>query len=168
MRKLLFIFLLLGCGSSVNEPEIPSLEIKHWGTIASRNRLSSYPPWNHLSGLQAAYYLRNTGDVDLEIEYSLQIWGARSQSDTQNLIPIGKSVLLSSTLGVISEATTPNYDPIRIREDNIIPAQGEGYAIAFAEINWDVWWSVWSTVSIHPRNAGLSKTTTMEIGINND
>jgi len=162
--KYLLIIFLLGCGNSnpVSAPELEPLkfEFKHWDTRASRNLASTYPPWNRQSGLRVSYFVFNTDESDFKVEYNLIIKGARSQSDLQ-LIPIKEAPFLSLNFGLMSEEISTNGDPVKIVEDSILKSGDGGYVIAFAPINWDDWWSVWSTVTITATvpSAGLSKST---------
>lgn len=168
--KYLLIFILLGCGTDSvisPEPEDPRYEIKEWGTIASTNIFSTHESWNGLPGLKKAYLVLNTDSVDLKIDYTLIIRGARSWADRNTLIPIEEAPLVSSAIGLLSRDITPNYDPVEIIENGIIETKGKGYAIAFALIDWTQesgWWSVWSTVELKVSYVNvLFKGTAFEI-----
>jgi len=130
-------------------------------TRASRNLVSTYAPWNGQSGLRVSYLVLNIDDSDIKVEYNLIIKGARSQSDLQVLIPIKEAPFLSLTPGLLSEKITTNGDPVEIIEDFVLKSGDGGYVIAFAFIDWNEWWSIWSTVTITVTvpSAGLSKTT---------
>ena len=157
---LLFV-LFAGCSSSVNTPEIETFkfEIKYWGTIASRNMASNYEPWNRKPGIKVAYLILNKDDRDLKIEYSLQIWVARSQADVQTLIPIEEAPFISSTPGLICAKTNPNLDPFEIIESGVILLGEKAFGISFAPVNWDENFSIWSTVTIMATESSLSKGT---------
>jgi len=160
MKYYFWLLVFLGCSSSVNipEPEIFKFEIKHWGTIASYNMASTHEPWSGLPGIKVAYLVLNKEDNrDLRIEYSLQIWGARSQADLQILIPIEEAPLISSAPGLICAKTNPNLDPMSIIESGVILSGDKGFGISFAVVDWEEWFSIWTTVTITATTSGLSK-----------
>lgn len=163
--KYLLIFIL-GCGAdSVTnfEPETFNLEIKEWGRRATNNNASGYSPWNGLAGMQVGHSIRNNHKVDLKIEYVLNIRGARLQSDIGSLISIDKSPPISSTVGLLCENTNVNLNPINIIASNTIKPGQHLFAIAFAEVNWDEWFSVYSTVTINSNTFELFKSVNREI-----
>jgi len=160
MKYYLWLILFLGCSSSVNTPEEIEpfkFEIKEWGIIASRNMLSSYEPWNRKPGIKVGYVILNKDDRDLKIEYSLQTWGARSQADLQILIDIKDAPFISSTPGLICARTNANLDPMEIIESEVIDLGAKGFGISFALVDWDEWWSIWTTVTITVTESSLSK-----------
>ena len=147
--KYLLIFICLGCGSdsvAIFEPETFNLEIKEWGRKATFN--NSSPIWNGLAGMQVGHSIRNNHEVVLSIEYVLNIRGARLQEDIGRLISIADSPLLSSSVGLLCENTNANLDPINIVNSNLIEPGEHLFAIAFVEVDWDEWFSVYSTVII--------------------
>jgi len=151
--KYVLIVLLIDCSGSVNSlvetVDDPKFEIKEWGTIGSYNRKSTNPDWDGKPGLQKAFLILNKGDVDLEFEFTLHIYGAVHIDNPSVTIPIEDAELLSSTLGLVSGAITPNYDPVDIKENSVIKSGDKGFLISFAFINWDnPYISVWSTVTI--------------------
>lgn len=158
MKYYFWLLVFLGCSSSVNtpEPELFKFEIKHWGTIASFNMASTYEPWNGKPGIKVAYLVLNKDDRDLKINYSLQVWGARSQADLQILITIEDAPFISSTPGLICAKTNPNLDPMNIIENGIIMSGEKGFGISFAVVDWEEWFSIWTTVTI-TATSGLSK-----------
>lgn len=160
MKYYFWLVMFLGCSNSVNTPEEIEpfkFEIKEWGIIASRNMTSSYEPWDGKPGIKVGYVILNKDDRDLKIEYSLQIWGARSQADLQTLIDINDAPFISSTLGLISARTNANLDPINIIANEVIESGGKGFGISFAPVDWDEWWSIWTTVTIDVTESSLSK-----------
>ncbi len=149
--KYLLIFIILGCGSNpvaIFEPETFNLEIKEWGRKATNNNSSNYSPWNAMAGMQVGHSIRNNHDVAFRIEYVLNIRGARLQEDIGRLISIAESPLLSSSAGLLCEDTNANLDPINIVNSNLIEPGEHLFAIAFTEVDWDEWFSVYSTVTI--------------------
>lgn len=155
--KYLLIVILIGCANrNPFAPEPLKFEFKHWDTRASRNLASTYPPWNRQSGLRVSYFVFNTDESDFKVEYNLIIKVAKYRFDSQ-LIPLKEAPFLSLTPGLLSEEVNTNGDPIEIVEDFILKSGDGGYVIAFAPINWNELWSVWSTVTITVHGAGLSK-----------
>ena len=163
--KYWLIFILIGCGGdSIISPPVetvddPKFEIKEWCTIASRNRASTHPKWSGLSGLQQAHSVLNTDTVDLKIEYTLNLYGARAHSDLQNLIPLEEAPFLFSTQGLISKDITVNCDPVNIIENSTARSGEEVFGICFSPLDWDgKWFSVWSTVTIKASKVGSEVT----------
>ena len=136
-------------------PETFNLEIKEWGRRATNN--NSSPIWNGLRGMQVGHSIRNNHDVDLRIEYVLNIRGARLESDIGRLISISDSPFLYSSVGLLCKDTNANIDPIDIVQDNIIKSGEHLFAIAFAEVDWGEWFSVYSTVTINATTVEQSK-----------
>ena len=64
---------------------------------------------------------------------------------------------MSSTLGLLADEITTNGDPVDIIENFILGSGKAGYVIGFAPVNWDDWWSIYSTVTIEAFSTGLSK-----------
>ena len=171
MKKIiLLLMLLMFIGCSKDNPIVPpidpvfeseefALETKLWGRIATKNSSSSHEPWNGLPGFIVAYKIWNNYTDDLVVEYILHIRGARLQADIALLIPINKAPLLSSTAGLLCKKINPNLDPSGIVDGNIIHAEDNLFAIAFAEskhreegegavFDWDEWFSVYFSVTI--------------------
>lgn len=161
MKKYLWLIMFLGCSSSVNtpEPEPFKFEYKFWGVDGTRKAVTTYLPWEGLSGLKVAYFVRNTSNVDLKFDFVLHIYGARHHHNFVILIPIESGELLSSTQGLVCmRIAKAHIDPIGIIDSGIIRAGESGYVVAFAEIDWgNPWGSVYSTVEITATESSLSK-----------
>ena len=133
----MLLFLIVGCSgkSPVSfESESFNLEIKEWGKKATNNNSSSYPPWNGLAGMNVGYSIRNVHDVDLEIEYILNIRGARLHENIVRLFSIADSPYISSAVGVLCTNTNANLDPIGIIESNTIRPGEHLLVVAFSKL----------------------------------
>ena len=157
MKKLLLNLLLLvffiSCSQSITElpkEDTIDFEFDQWGKpIGSRNRATTYPEWQNKSGLHIAYAIINKSDQSIKLEFKLFIYIARLSSNPSVLFPLNGAVLIATDIGLLAESTNANLDPIEIIDSFILEPGSVGYLIAFAEpIDWDVIWSVYSTVSI--------------------
>ena len=158
MKRFIILFVLFfGCSNnpSIFEPEISTLEIKEWGRIATFNSSSAYAPWNGLEGMVVGHSIRNNHPFDLKIEYILHI--RRARSDVGGFVPISESPLISSAEGLVCQNTTANLDPINIIKSNIIKSGEHLFAIAFAAVDWDLWGSIYATVTITGTTVADSK-----------
>ena len=163
---IVFLFVLFfGCGSdSVTnfEPETFNLEVKEWGRKATFNNSTFL--WNGLAGMQVGHSIRNNHEVALRIEYVLNIRGARLQEDIGRLISIADSPLLAFSVGLLSKGITANLDPINLIDGNIIEPDQHLFAVAFTEVDWDEWFSVYSTDIINATTVeGISKVFVFEV-----
>jgi len=160
----ILITILFNCSSqSITEPPkeaIINFEFDQWGNpIGSRNRATTYPEWQNKSGLHIAYAIINRSDQPIKLEFKLFIYLARLSSNPSILFPLNDAVLIATDIGLLAESTNANLDPIGIIDSFILEPDGVGYLIAFAEpIDWNVIWSVYSTVSIKATGV-LSKIT---------
>ncbi len=157
----MLLFLVVGCSgeSPISfESESFNLEIKKWGKKATNNNASSYSPWSGLAGMNVGYSIRNIHDVDLEIEYILNIRGARLQENIGKLFSIADSPYISSAVGVLCANTNANLDPIGIIESNTIRPGEHLFVVAFAEVDWNEWFSVYTTVIINSTTYELQKS----------
>jgi len=160
----ILIVILFNCSSqSITEPpkeNTINFELDQWGNpIGSRNRATTYPEWKNKSGMHMAYAVINKSDQSIKLEFKLFIYIARLSSNPSILFPLKGAVLIATDIGLLAESTSANLDPIGIIDSFILEPDGVGYLIAFAEpIDWDVIWSVYSTVSIKATGV-LSKVT---------